>query len=310
MLQDGTTVSGWLLGYDTFNIRLLDGKEQLRSFVKSDLKSHGFIESPMPSYKNTLTPQEIADIVSYLSSLRTSAATVAPTAVRGRIMKLKLAILLILAAASLQAQVTFDRILSGDKEPHNWLSYSGTLKNQRYSPLTQITTANVKNLRQEWIWQARSLEKFEATPLVVDGVMYTVEQPNNVVALDAVTGRPYWQFNYTPAPEARACCGRLNRGVAILGDTLYMGTLDALSRRARREDRTAALEVQGRRGEGRLFDHAQPDHREGQGDHRHRRRRRADPRIHLCVQREDRRGGLALLHDSRTWRAGQRDLVW
>jgi alcohol dehydrogenase (cytochrome c) len=143
-------------------------------------------------------------------------------------MKLKLAVIVLLAAASLQAQVTYDRILSGvDKEPHNWLSYSGTPKNQRFSPLTQITTANVKNLQQAWIWQARSLEKFQATPLVVDGVMYTVEAPNNVVALDAVTGRPFWQFNYTPAPEARACCGRVNRGVAILGNTLYLGTLDA-----------------------------------------------------------------------------------
>src|SRR5262245_61310318 len=87
------------------------------------------------------------------------------------LMKLKLAIIVLLAAASLQAQVTFDRILHGDKEPQNWLSYSGTLMNQRFSPLTQITTANVKNLQQAWIWQARSLEKFEATPLVVDGVL-------------------------------------------------------------------------------------------------------------------------------------------
>ena len=53
----------------------MDGKEQLRSFVKSDLRSHGFIDSPMPSYKNTLSPQELADIVSYLSSLRTTPAT-------------------------------------------------------------------------------------------------------------------------------------------------------------------------------------------------------------------------------------------
>ena len=75
VLQDGTTVTGWLLGYDTFNIRLLDSREQLRSFVKSELKSHGFVDTPMPSYKNTLTPQEIADLVSYLSSLRTTAAT-------------------------------------------------------------------------------------------------------------------------------------------------------------------------------------------------------------------------------------------
>ena len=78
VMNDGTTVTGWLLGYDTFNIRLLDGKEQLRSFVKSDLRSHGFIDSPMPSYKNTLTPQEIADVVSYLSSLRTTPAAAGP----------------------------------------------------------------------------------------------------------------------------------------------------------------------------------------------------------------------------------------
>ena len=123
--------------------------------------------------------------------------------------------------------MTFDRILHGDREPQNWLSYSGTLMNQRFSPLTQITPANVKNLQQQWVWQAKSLEKFEATPLVVDGVMYTVQAPNDVVALDAVTGRVFWTFAYTPAPEGRPCCGRVNRGVAILGDTLYMGTIDA-----------------------------------------------------------------------------------
>ena len=81
VMNDGTTVTGWLLGFDTFNIRMIDGKEQLRSFVKSDLRSHGFIESPMPSYKNTLSPQELADIVSYLSSLRTTSA---PAAGAGR----------------------------------------------------------------------------------------------------------------------------------------------------------------------------------------------------------------------------------
>jgi alcohol dehydrogenase (cytochrome c) len=128
---------------------------------------------------------------------------------------------------SLAAQVSFERLLNPEKEPQNWLSYSRTPDNQRYSPLTQITPANVKNLQLAWVWQARSLEKFEATPLVVDGIMYTVEAPNNIVALDATTGRPFWTFNYTPAPEGRPCCGRVNRGVAILGNTLYMGTIDA-----------------------------------------------------------------------------------
>ena len=75
---------------------------------------------------------------------------------------------------------------SAEREPQNWLSYSGTLFNQRYSPLTQITPANVEEPQLKWVWQARSLEKFEATPLVVDGVLYTVQAPNDVVALDAV----------------------------------------------------------------------------------------------------------------------------
>src|SRR6187455_3827397 len=142
-------------------------------------------------------------------------------------MRIRILLIVVLTAASLNAQVSFDRILHADREPQNWLSYSGTLMNQRFSPLTQITTDNAKNLQQQWVWQARSLEKFEATPLVIDGVMYTVEAPNNVVALDAATGRPFWTYNYTPAPEGRPCCGKVNRGLAILGDTLYMGTIDA-----------------------------------------------------------------------------------
>src|SRR5206468_10593115 len=80
--------------------------------------------------------------------------------------------------------------------------------------------------RPEWIFQSRSLEKFEATPLVVDGVMYTVQAPNDIVALDAATGRIYWSYSYRPSQLSRLCCGRVNRGLAILGDTLFMGTID------------------------------------------------------------------------------------
>ena len=72
----------------------------------------------------------------------------------------------------------------------------------------------------------QSLEKFEATPLVVDGIMYTVQAPNDLIALDAATGRVFWVYPYSPSPQARLCCGRVNRGVAILGDTLFMGTID------------------------------------------------------------------------------------
>src|SRR5579871_771125 len=138
-----------------------------------------------------------------------------------------LAAVLALTASLAQAQVTFDRLLGSAKEPQNWLSYSGNYNSQRYSGLTQITPANVKNLELQWMFQARSLEKFEATPLVVDGVLYTVQAPNDVVAMDAVTGRVFWMYSYQPAKEARPCCGRINRGVAVLGETLFMGTIDA-----------------------------------------------------------------------------------
>jgi alcohol dehydrogenase (cytochrome c) len=134
--------------------------------------------------------------------------------------------MVLLTTVSLGAQVSFDRLLQADREPQNWLTYSGTYLGQRYSQLTQITPDNVRTLELQWVFQARSIEKFEATALVVDGVLYTVQAPNDIVALDAVTGRTFWQYSYRPAPESRPCCGRVNRGVAILGDTLFMGTID------------------------------------------------------------------------------------
>jgi alcohol dehydrogenase (cytochrome c) len=140
---------------------------------------------------------------------------------------LLLAPVVTLLSIPLQAQVTFDRILHAGQEPQNWLTYSGTVLSQRYSLLNQITPANVKNLELQWVYQTRSLEKYEATALVIDGIMYTVQAPNDVIALDAVTGRVFWTYSYNPAPEARPCCGRVNRGLAILGDTLFMGTIDA-----------------------------------------------------------------------------------
>ena len=136
-------------------------------------------------------------------------------------------LVVLIAVASLDAQVTFDRLLHADKEPQNWLSYSGSPLSQRYSVLTQINPDNAKNLTLQWAFQARSTEKFEATPLVVDGTMYLTQAPNDVVALDAATGEIKWLYSYSPSREARPCCGRVNRGVAILGNTLYMATIDA-----------------------------------------------------------------------------------
>ena len=122
--------------------------------------------------------------------------------------------------------VPFDRLLQAASEPQNWLTYSGTLMSQRYSGLGQITPENAKDLALKWVFQSRSLEKHEVTPLVVDGVMYTVQGINDVIALDAATGKMIWRYLYKPDPAAHNCCGQETRGLAILGDKLFLAALD------------------------------------------------------------------------------------
>jgi len=133
---------------------------------------------------------------------------------------------LLCIASLLGAQVSTEQLVRAAQNPDNWLTYSGTYFSQRYSTLAQITPANVRNLQMRWALQVKSLEKFEATPLVVDGRMYLTQAPNDVLALDAVSGRVFWQYSHEPSPKARLCCGIVNRGLAILGDTLFMGTID------------------------------------------------------------------------------------
>ena len=137
------------------------------------------------------------------------------------------AVLLCAAAYRLDAQVTYDRLLHAASEPQNWLTYGGTYLSQRYSELRQIDPSNARNLESKWMYQAPVMGNWESTPLVVDGIMYLTQRPNDVVALDAKTGRVFWIYRYPPPATQIVCCGANNRGVAILGDTLYMGTLDA-----------------------------------------------------------------------------------
>ena len=143
-------------------------------------------------------------------------------------LALSLASLLLLALVSqLSAQVTYERLLRAADEPQNWLIYGGGYFSNRYSPLRQIDPGNVKNLEQKWVYQAQVMGNWQTTPLVVDGVMYFTQRQNDVIALDAKTGRVFWIYRYLPSPDQKVCCGSNNRGLAILGETLYMGTLDA-----------------------------------------------------------------------------------
>jgi len=122
--------------------------------------------------------------------------------------------------------VPFERILRADDEPQNWLTYSGGLDSQRHSPLTQITPENARDLKLSWVFQSRSLEKHEVTPIVVDGVLYTIQSPNDVFALDAATGKTIWQYSHKPEEGVRTPW-KLSRGLAILGDKLFLAALDA-----------------------------------------------------------------------------------
>jgi alcohol dehydrogenase (cytochrome c) len=126
------------------------------------------------------------------------------------------------------AGVTYERIRNAANEPGNWLTYNGNYGGHRHSQLTQITPANVANLKPLWIFQQADTTKWEVTPIVVNGIIYISERPNIVTALDAKTGRPIWNYRRAPIPEdAPICCGTPNRGLAILGDALYLGTFDA-----------------------------------------------------------------------------------
>src|SRR5579872_3488935 len=125
--------------------------------------------------------------------------------------------LLVAAACSwrVQAQVSTDRLLNAAREAQNWLIYSGGYFSNRYSALTQITPANAKNLELKWMYQAAVAGAWQTTPLVVDGVMYLTQRPNDVVALDAKTGRVFWIYRYTIPGNTIVCCGSNNRGLEI-----------------------------------------------------------------------------------------------
>lgn len=130
-------------------------------------------------------------------------------------------------AFSAWGQVTSARLLNSTKEPQNWLTYSGDYAGHRNSALDQVNKGNVKSLVAKWVYQTGATGKFETTPLVVDGILYGTGPDNRAFALDARSGRPIWLYQRQLPGDIRPCCGRVNRGLAVLENKVYMGTLDA-----------------------------------------------------------------------------------
>jgi alcohol dehydrogenase (cytochrome c) len=123
--------------------------------------------------------------------------------------------------------LTFERLRNAAGEPHNWLTYWGDYHSTHYSSLNQITTANVRRLQAAWARQLPGSSVLEAIPLVVDGIIYTSGPPGIVVALDAATGRQIWRYQRTQRMRNPNEINPFSRGVAVLGNRVFVGTLDA-----------------------------------------------------------------------------------
>jgi alcohol dehydrogenase (cytochrome c) len=141
--------------------------------------------------------------------------------------KVKLLALLLLTATVAWSQVTYERIRAASNEPQNWLTYSGGYSSWRYSKLDQINAGNVSRLSLQWAFQIGDLGQLETTPIVVDGILYATGQNDRAFAIDTHTGRAIWRYQRNLPDKLQPCCGMVNRGFAILGDRLFMATLDA-----------------------------------------------------------------------------------
>jgi alcohol dehydrogenase (cytochrome c) len=139
------------------------------------------------------------------------------------------------SAPPVAKNVNYERILRARSEPQNWLTYYGAYDGQRYSPLEQINTQNVRRLTPAWVFQAGAVGlqagattySFEATPIVVDGVMYVAGWDGWVWALDATTGEELWRYKHATPFDVSLCCGNVNRGVAVARGKVFVVTPNA-----------------------------------------------------------------------------------
>ena len=119
-------------------------------------------------------------------------------------------------------------LVAAEGRPGDWLTYGRTYEEQRFSPLDQINVENVSELAVDWVYDLQADRGTEATPIVVDGVIYATSAWSTVHAVDAATGEPVWDFD--PQVERQSainlCCGIVNRGVALHEGRIFVGTLD------------------------------------------------------------------------------------
>jgi PQQ-dependent dehydrogenase (methanol/ethanol family) len=205
-LSSGELLRGIAKNEDTFSLQMMDEKEHLHMLLKKDLKE---VRRPHQSLmpKPHLSSVEVDNLVAFLAKPGQPLPASADW------------------QPSADLNVSFERLKNASKEPQNWLTYWGDYQGTHYSGLNSITSDNVASLTSKWTFQYGA-GGAEAVPIVVDGLMFVTGAQDSVTALDARTGRPIWRYART-LPTVARCTVMTNRGVAILGDRLFLATLDA-----------------------------------------------------------------------------------
>ncbi len=204
---DGTAIRGVIKNEDTFSLQMMDEGEKLHMFRKADLKEVTRPQRSLMPAPN-LSVVDVDNLIAFLKTAEPSEIGPGPW------------------TPSPDLNVSFQRIRNAREEPQNWLTYWGDYQGTHYSRLKSITPANVSSLSSQWSFQFAGTG-VENTPIVVDGIMFVTGPLNNAAALDARTGRPIWRYK-RHIPDVHAQCTVMtNRGFAILGDRLYLATLDA-----------------------------------------------------------------------------------
>ena len=201
--KDGRKYSGITRAEDSFS---LDLQQSDGAFVLLDKANVAKQTSPGPAAPpNSLTPKQVDDIAAYLSSQKqrdfaqTSKSNPAPV-------------------------LSYDRLLKAAGQ--NWPTYWGNFQGFHFTPLKQINKTNVRNLAAQWSAPLLGESILEATPLVVDGVMYVAGAPGEVYALDAKSGLVLWTFKRKQDIKNPYQINPFNRGVAVLDGRVFFGTLD------------------------------------------------------------------------------------
>src|SRR5262249_24003017 len=204
---DGTLIRGVIKNEDTFSLQMMDEREKLQLFSKSDLKEFTPLQrSLMPNPHVSST--DLDNLIAFLK--KTEPSEIGPG----------------VWTPSPDFNVSFQRLRNAREEPQNWLTYWGDYQGTHYSRLKSVTPANVMSLENKWSFQFAGTN-VETTPIVIDGIMFVTGALDNAAALDAKTGRPIWRYTRRLPHVHAQCTVMTNRGFAILGDRLYMATLDA-----------------------------------------------------------------------------------